>query len=266
VAIAPIVSVRGLVKRYGRRLAVDGVSFEVRPGEILALLGPNGAGKTTVLKCLLGLVRPDAGHILLGGLDARRAGGRARVLVGAVPQRTDLGDEVTGRELLDFAARLRRLGPDAIARAAGSAGATHVLGRTLATLSGGELQRVVLAQALLGDPPLLVLDEPTVSLDPLAQYDYVHLLAGLRDSGKAVLLSSHLLSEVERVADRALVLESGRPLALWARADWAGRGLEALFLEALGREPQGAPHTADAPGTPEGPHAAHAPRAVGVAR
>jgi ABC-type multidrug transport system ATPase subunit len=238
VAHSPIVIVRGLGKCFGRRVAVQDVSFEVARGEILALLGPNGAGKSTVLKCLLGLVRPDAGTMTVNGLDVRRDGCRARAFLGSVPQRTDLGDEVTGRELLSLVARLRGLAPEEVTRAAARTGAEEVLDQSLATVSGGQLQRVVLAQALLGDPPLLVLDEPTVGLDPLAQYDYILLLAHLRSQGKALILSSHLLSEVERVADRALVLERGREVGLWRREEWDERGLEALFLEALGRSPE----------------------------
>ena len=232
-ALAPIVAVYGLVKSYGPLRVVDAVSFELRPGEILALLGPNGAGKTTVLKCLLGLARPNAGRIELGGLDLAGDGARARALLGYVPQRNDLGDELTGRELLAFVSRLRRLTPGDAAHAADQAGAADLLDQPLATLSGGQLQRVILAQALLGNPPLLVLDEPTVSLDPVAQHEYVGLLAKQRDHGKAILLSSHLLSEVERLADRALVLDRGRPVALWAREAWEECGLEQLFLSAV---------------------------------
>jgi ABC-type multidrug transport system ATPase subunit len=233
VAPAPIVSVRGLVKRYGPRTVVDGVDFEVRPGEVLALLGPNGAGKTTVLKCLLGLVRPDGGEIWIGGRDARREGARVRSLLGYVPQRTDPADEVTGQELLRLVADLRCLDGAATARAVEQAGAQGLLDRPLGILSGGQLQRVVLAQALLGDPPLVLFDEPTVSLDPVAQHEYMALLRALRDRGKAVLLSSHLLWEVEQVADRALVLDAGRPVALWPASAWRSTGLESLFLETV---------------------------------
>ena len=233
-AAPALVSVHGLLKRYGDRTVVDDVSFEVRPGEVFALLGPNGAGKTTVLKCLLGLVRPDAGDIVVAGRSWSRGGAGVRALLGYVPQQTDLGDEITGSELLALVAGLRRLGPKDLTRATREAGAEGLLGQPLDTLSGGQRQRVLLAQALLGDPPLLVFDEPTVSLDPVAQHEYIGMVQALRDAGRAVLLCSHLLHEVERVADRALVLDGGTTRALWERSAWQGVGLEALFLEAVG--------------------------------
>ncbi len=239
----PLVTFEEVGKSYGPRRALEGLSLELHAGEILALLGPNGAGKTTALKCLLGLVRPDTGRIRVGGLDVRRNGPAARARIGCVPQRTEPGDGTTGRDLLRYVARLRGLGPDEVARAAGDADAGALLEQPMATLSGGQFQRVVLAQALIGDPVVLVLDEPTVSLDPLAQHDYVELLGELRGRGKGILLSSHLLSEVERIADRALVLEAGRPRALWSRDAWAECGLDQLFLGALGR-PQGIPGAA----------------------
>ena len=182
-ATAPIVTIEGLSKSYGKRLVVDSVDAEVRPGEVLGLLGPNGAGKTTVIKCLLGLVRPDAGTIRIGGVPLHEGGARARALLGYVPQKTDLGDGLTGAELLQLAGRLRLLGPRDIDRAVQRAGADGLLGAPLDTLSGGQMQRVLLAQALLGDPPLLVFDEPTVSLDPLAQHEYIELVQSMRDEG-----------------------------------------------------------------------------------
>lgn len=233
-APASLVTVRDLTKRYGGRTVVDDVSFDVRPGEVLALLGPNGAGKTTVLKCLLGLVRPDAGDITVGGRSWVRGGAAVRALLGYVPQQTDLGDEITGAELLSLVAGLRRLGPKDLTRATREAGAEGLLGQPLDTLSGGQRQRVLLAQALLGDPPLLVFDEPTVSLDPVAQHEYIHMVRSLRDGGRAILLCTHLLHEVERVADRALVLDGGTMRALWERQAWQSVGLETLFLEAVG--------------------------------
>jgi ABC-type multidrug transport system ATPase subunit len=237
VARPPVLTVERLTKRYGARTVVDGVSFELAAGSILALLGPNGAGKTTVLKCMLGLARPQAGRIEICGVDALAHGARARAHVGFVPQRVDQADDATGRELLALIARLRGAPAAAIEQAAERTGASDELDRPLSTLSGGQLQRVVLAQALIGDPPVLVLDEPTVSLDPLAQHEYVGLLGRLREEGKALLLSSHLLSEVERVADEALVLDEGKPVGRWKSEEWRDAGLEALFLGAVGRTP-----------------------------
>lgn len=211
-ARAPVLEVRALTKRYGRIIAADNVTFSLRPGEALALWGANGAGKTTVVRCVLGLV-PFTGHAAVGGWDVRAAGKRARLLIGYVPQELALYDELRTAEVLAFFARLKRCPPAEVARVLAAAELTDQARKRVRELSGGMKQRLALAVALLADPPLLILDEPTSNLDAAARQAFLAMLRRLRDSGKAVLFSTHRMDEVLALADRALALEAGRIVA-----------------------------------------------------
>jgi Cu-processing system ATP-binding protein len=225
-----VIRAEGLVKRFGEVTAVDGLSFEVEPGETFALVGPNGAGKTTTLKLLLGLARPDAGRIAIGREGRSPEDPRARRDLGYVPQRVEFPAGRTVAEVLGFFARLRALPDSAVAAALARVGLAELAGRRASTLSGGYTQRLSLAQALLGDPALLVLDEPTASLDPEATWEFRTLLESLRREGRTLLLCSHLLAEVERVADRVLILVGGRRAALERLDDLRARQLHASRL------------------------------------
>jgi len=209
-----MIRVEHLSKRYGPVTAVDALSFAVDAGETFALIGPNGAGKTTTLKILLGLARPDAGTVSIGPEHLPPSNPLARRSLGYVPQRVQFPAGRTVREVLDFFADLRGLEPDASHRALERVGMLDIADRHASQLSGGYTQRLSLAQALLGDPALLVLDEPTASLDPEATWEFRSLIERLSTEGKTILLCSHLLSEVERVADRVLILVNGRCAAL----------------------------------------------------
>jgi Cu-processing system ATP-binding protein len=209
-----VVRVREVTKRYGAVTAVADLDFEVEAGETFALVGPNGAGKTTTLKLLLGLVRPDRGAIAIGAEGLAPAEPRARRDIGYVPQRVEFPAGRTVAEVLEFFAALRGAPRVAVARALERVGLEPVAARRASELSGGYIQRLSLAQALLGDPALLVLDEPTASLDPEATFEFRSLLEQLRREGRTILLCSHLLAEVERVADRVLILVGGRSAAL----------------------------------------------------
>ncbi len=233
-----MIRIRDLVKRYGAVTAVDGLSFEVEPGETFALIGPNGAGKTTTLKVLLGLVRPDAGAVAVGprGLPPRDP--RARRDLGYVPQRVEFPTGRTVAEVLGFFAALRGLGDEAVAGALARVGLAELAARRVSELSGGYTQRLSLAQALLGDPALLVLDEPTASLDPEATWEFRSLLEQLRREGKTILLCSHLLAEVERIADRVLILVGGRRAALERLDDLRRRQMSATRLLIEPKDPE----------------------------
>jgi nitrous oxidase accessory protein len=204
--------VENLHKRFGPITAVHTLSVEVRHGEAVALWGANGAGKTTLLRCILGLL-PHTGTVRLGGYDVQQQGKAARQLVGFVPQELGLYDDLTVQETLAFYGRLKRVdmaaGPALLERV----GLTRHASKPVRSLSGGMKQRLVLALALLGEPPLLVLDEPTANLDAGARADLVALLAELKASGKTLLFSSHRPEEVQALADRVLVLEDGRLLS-----------------------------------------------------
>jgi len=204
-----VIEVRDLVVRFGRTRAVDGVSFGAAAGESLALWGDNGAGKTTILRAVLGLL-PHGGEIRLAGRDLRRDGRRARAQVGYVPQQLALYDDLTAIGYLRYVAGLRRQPAAAAAPLLARVGLADEAAKPVGALSGGMKQRLALAAALVGDPPVLVLDEPTASLDATARADFLRLLALLHASGKTMLVTSHRLEEVATLADRVLVLEGGR--------------------------------------------------------
>jgi len=205
----PMIVVRGLTKRFGPVTAVEDLSFTVEAGEAVALWGPNGAGKSTVLHCLLGIVRYD-GTIELGGCDPHRHGKAARRLVGFVPQQIHLPEDFTVREVVDFFARLKGASPETIPGVLERLGLAAHAEKRVGTLSGGMKQRVALAVALLGDPPILLLDEPTASSDAQSRSDFLYLLGELKRSGKTLLFSSHRQDEILSLADRVLILEQGR--------------------------------------------------------
>ncbi len=225
-----MIRVEAISKRYGAIAAVDQLSFEVRVGETFAMIGPNGAGKTTSLKCLLGLVRPDSGSIALGEKRLPPSDPRAREALGYVPQRAEFPETRSIGDLLLFFAELRGLGRDAVGLALARVGMGQMGGRRARELSGGYRQRLSLAQALLGEPQLLVLDEPTASLDPEATWEFRQLVLGLRQEGRTILLCSYLLSEVERVADRVLILVGGRRAALESTSELRARQLGATRM------------------------------------
>jgi len=196
-----------------RRLrGIEGVSFSVGRGEVYALLGHNGAGKTTTIGCLLDLVRPDRGEVTLLGRDHRDR--RSRAGVGYLPERPYFFDYLTGRELLEFYCDLldvpRRRRRDRIDGVLRQTGILTDAGRRLGKYSKGMLQRLGLAQALLGDPELLVLDEPMSGLDPLGRLEVRTLLRELKAQGRTIILSSHIVPDVEQLADAVGILREGR--------------------------------------------------------
>ncbi len=209
-----MIHVQGIEKRYGSVTALAGVTFSVERGETLGIIGPNGAGKTTLLKILLGLVRPDRGRIVVNGIELGRDPRAVRRLIGYVPQRAVFEDLHTGWEALGWIARFREVNTEAIAACAAEAKVEHLLDRRVGTLSGGQRQRLSLAAALLGDPPVLLLDEPTASLDPEATATFRRLIGRLGEEGRTILLCSHLLADVERLCDRVLVLLEGSVAAI----------------------------------------------------
>ena len=225
-----ILTVQGLTRHFGGLAAVTDLSFDVRAGEILSLIGPNGAGKTTTLKVLLGLTRPTSGGAAVGARLLPPGDAHARHDLGYVPQRVEFPAGRTVLEVLRVFADLRGLPPAAVDAALARVRLTEHAKRRASELSGGYTQRLSLGQALLGDPSLLVLDEPTASLDPEATWEFRTLVEELQREGKTILLSSHLLSEVERIADRVLILVDGRQAALERISDLRARQVQASRL------------------------------------
>ena len=220
---APAIEVTGLTKRYGTRVAVDSVSLAVRPGEVVALLGPNGAGKTTTVEIIEGYRSPDGGTVRLLGKDPRtdgRAGRALRARVGLMLQGGGFEMRARPRETLRQYGRFHAEARDAddILRLVG----LEAVARTpYRRLSGGERQRLALGVALIGRPEVLLLDEPTAGMDPEARVAVRGLVADLRAAGAAILLTSHDLVDVERLADRIVILAAGRVVAAGTAAELA---------------------------------------------
>ena len=205
-----MIEVKNLTKRFGRLTAVDNLSFTVNEGEAVALWGANGAGKTTAVRCLLNLI-PYEGQVTLAGMDVAEQGKAARRLVGFVPQELSFHDDMSVAETITFYALLKKV-PDGhdfsplLTRLELDA---HIH-KPIRDLSGGLKQRLALALALLSDPPILILDEPTANLDIRAREDFLLLLLKLKQAGKTLVFSSHRLEEVTALADRILLLEAGK--------------------------------------------------------
>ena len=203
------VSVRHLSKSYGSTRVLDDVSFDVRPGTCVALLGGNGAGKTTTLKCLLGVV-PFQGDIEVEGVPVQSRGKDARRQIGYVPQIPAVGEQDTCSDALSFIAELRSVGADRVGWALRMADLTGQARMKVGELSGGMRQRLALAAALLSDPPVLLLDEPASSLDAHSRRELHEMIARLRGEGRTIILSTHVLDHLERLADQLLILDRGR--------------------------------------------------------
>jgi nitrous oxidase accessory protein len=208
----PAISVSGLIKRFGRMAAVDDVSFEVRPGETVALWGPNGAGKTTILRCLLGLL-PCRGTAQVMGHPCGPRGRASRLRLGYVPQDVRLHADQSVQDTVRFYARLRRVAPERVDSLLREWGLDEFRRRSVGQLSGGMRQKLVLVVALLSDPPVLLLDEPTSNLDARTRREFGELLGRLKAAGKTLLFCTHRPSEVWKLADRVIVLERGRKVA-----------------------------------------------------
>ena len=206
----PAVALSGLRKHYGEIAAVDGVDLEIRPGEVVALLGPNGAGKSTTIDMILGLSRPDAGEVRVFGrtpAEAVRDGA-----IGAMLQNGTLLEDLTVAETVLMVASLHRK-PIPVEKALRRAGAEELAGRRANRLSGGQAQRVRFAIALVSDPALLVLDEPTAAMDPGTRRDFWKAMYEDTATGRTVLFATHYLEEAEEYADRVILMNGGHVVA-----------------------------------------------------
>ncbi|GBD11708.1 putative ABC transporter ATP-binding protein YxlF [bacterium HR23] len=204
-----LLRIEGLTKRFGRFTAVEGVSFTLKAGEVLALWGPNGAGKTTIVRCILGLLKYQ-GRISILGYDARSHGKQARAFIGVVPQEPTFPDHWTSAQVLEMVADLRGIPRERVGVMLERVGLTSHAHRPVRTLSGGMRRRLALAVALLPNPPLLILDEPTANLDAGGRREVLALLRRLKAEGRGILLTSHRGEEVLALADRVLRLEQGK--------------------------------------------------------
>ncbi len=234
----PAIELRGVVKDFAVGLrgvklrAVDALSLRIEAGQVFGLLGPNGSGKSTTIKIILGLLEPTAGECAVCGVPSRRV--ESRVDVGYLPESPNFYRHLTGRELVRFYARLCGLGGAAlgarVAEVIEWVGLTEAAGRRVGTYSKGMLQRIGLAQALVHDPRLVILDEPTAGVDPIGSAAMAELILKLKAQGKTVLITSHLLAQIEDICDRVAILDRGRLILEGAVSDLVGRTDRLAFV------------------------------------
>ena len=249
-----MIEVSHLTKKYGGHLAVDDVSFTVEDGQIYGLLGPNGAGKSTIMNILTGYLSATSGQVTVAGHPLPEEADEAKACVGYLPEQPPLYPEMTVGEYLNFVAELKKVPraqrKEQVLRAARRTGLEKVLPRLIRSLSKGYKQRVGIARALLGSPKIIILDEPTVGLDPAQVIEMRKLI---RELGKAhtVILSSHILSEVQAVCQQVLILSKGKLAASGTLQELTadGRSLEEVFLALTGAqtdpEEEEEPHDSD---------------------
>jgi len=227
------ITTEGLTKYYGSTPGIVDLDLEVRRGEVFGFLGPNGAGKSTTIRTLLDLLHPTRGRATILGLDSHRDAVAIHRRIGYVPGEVAMYPRMTAREFIGFLANLR--GVDAGRRTAELAARLHLdLDRRIADLSSGNRKKVAIVQAFMHEPELLVLDEPSTGLDPLMQQEFSHMIGEARAAGGTVFLSSHVLPEVERVADRVAIVRDGHLVAVETVANLkakAGRRLQILFAK-----------------------------------
>ena len=239
-----MIEVAKLTKRYGDLAAVDDVSFTAPAGQILGFLGPNGAGKTTTMRIITGFLPATSGTVRVEGFDVFEQSAEVRRRIGYLPETPPLYSEMTVVPYLRFVARLKGMSrgdiPAALDRVLATCGLTTVADRMLGHLSKGFRQRVGLAQALIHDPPVLILDEPTIGLDPRQIIEIRGLIKTLAGK-RTVVLSTHILPEVSQVCDKVVIINDGRIVIEDLLTNLTRtRSLEEVFIEAIGREGDGA--------------------------
>lgn len=210
----PVIYTKDLTKKYGGFTAVDSLNLEVKAGEVFGLLGPNGAGKTTTILMLLGLTEPSSGSVRVLGLDPARQPLSVKSRVGYLPDQVGFYDELTASENLTYIARLNGIPGDQIPRRVDESlervGLLHVASKRVSAFSHGMRQRLGLADVLIKQPQLIIMDEPTSGLDPEASHDFLNTIRSLKEEGITILLSSHLLHQVQAICDRVGLFNQGK--------------------------------------------------------
>ncbi len=235
-----MIEVRNITKRYGRHLALDNVSFSVKKGDIIGFLGPNGAGKSTTMNIITGYLSSDSGEVLINGKSILEQPKEAKKNIGYLPEIPPLYNDMTVRKYLEFMFRLKKVRlpmKQHLEEICRKVQIEDVNNRIIKHLSKGYRQRIGLAQALLGDPPVLILDEPSVGLDPAQIIEIRHLIRELGES-HTVILSSHVLSEIQAVCDKIIIINNGK-IAVQGQMDMltgTGKGTKMLRIVAEGRE------------------------------
>lgn len=212
-----MIEVERLTKTYGERIAVDGVSFTVRPGQIFGLLGPNGAGKTTTISCLSGLLQPTSGSIRINGFDVVHDGVRARASIGVIPQEVAIYPEISARQNLEYWGAVQGLsGAEIKERIDPMLDRVGLSGRAkepVKNFSGGMKRRLNIAVGLIHDPKVLLMDEPTVGVDPQSRSHILELIRERAQAGVAILYTTHYMSEAEELCDQLAIIDHGKVIA-----------------------------------------------------
>jgi ABC-type multidrug transport system ATPase subunit len=235
-----MIRVEHLTKHFGAVKAVDDVSFEVKEGEVFAFLGPNGSGKTTTMKTIVGLNVPSSGRVLVGGLDVRLFPRESRSMISYLPQRVSFPENQTAAELLRFFGKIRKVPPARVREILEKARFNGFSDRPVGEFSGGMVQRLGLAIASLPDTPILLLDEPTANLDPQGVKRFREYILNLKEKGKTVLFSTHLLAEAEQLADRVAIFVGGELVSeesveILRKISRASSTIEDLYLHYVGK-------------------------------
>lgn len=236
-----VLEVRDLTKTYGDKMAVDGLSLTVAPGEIHGFIGHNGSGKTTTIRAVVGVMAFDFGEVLIDGLSVREKPVACKARTAYIPDNPDLYEYATGIQYLSYLADIFRVSvadrEERIVALAGDFGIMDSLGNLIGSYSHGMRQKLALIGAFLHDPRLLVLDEPFVGLDPQASYRLKELMRDLCDRGSAIFFSTHVLDVAEKLCDRVTIIKQGRLVASGTVGEVRGSGsLEDAFLEVIGDE------------------------------
>ena len=230
----PIITARGLTKRYGEAVVVDALDFDINKGEIFGLLGPNGAGKTTTILMMLGLTEVSAGSVTVAGHDPVRQPLEVKRRVGYLPDLVGFYDHMTAVENLTYTARLMGIGRDVremrIAEALGRVRLSDVANKTVATFSRGMRQRLGLAELIMKRAEIAILDEPTSGLDPQSTHEFLDMIGALKREGVTILITSHLLDQVQRLCDRVALFRGGNILVMGTVPDLARQVLGAGFV------------------------------------
>ena len=204
-----MIVVQGIVKKYGEKLAVDGVSFQVNKGEFVSLLGPNGAGKTTLIRVVLALIKPNEGKVEILGKDPFKDKGVLRN-VGYVQELPNLPPFLTGRQVLQLSAKIKKVGKDEVDELLALVGMSDLADRQIAKYSKGMVQRIAIAESLLGDPEILIMDEPNIGVDPVFSLHIRETFDKLKRRGASILMTSHELEDVKKLSDRVILVHKGK--------------------------------------------------------
>ncbi len=241
--VKSVVVIDNLTKEYADVRAVDNLSISIHEAEVFGLLGPNGSGKTTTINCLTGLLKPTRGTIKVGGFDSEAESSKVREILGVSPQETAVYAYLTGRENVQLFGALYSIPKDTldarVDKMMEKVGLLEESGRRAGKYSGGMKRRVSIAMALVHDPRIILLDEPTVGMDPQSRRAIWDFIMELRDKGKTVVLTTHHMEEAEELCDRVGVIDHGRLIALGSpaelRSKYGARDLEDVFIQLTGR-------------------------------